>query len=142
MTLVVDASLAAKWILREEGTAEAWRFLDRYGRDLHAPDLFHTEVLGALVRLANERKITRDAALQRMAWWTTIWAEGAIITHRVTPALAAEAARLAIVLGHPLKDCVYLALADALGVPLATCDVKFHDRVGDPARVRMLADLV
>ena len=36
-----------------------------------------------------------------------------------------KAANLAIDIGHPLKDCIYLALAMELGCPLVTCDTKF-----------------
>lgn len=38
------------------------------------------------------------------------------------------ASALAIQLGHPLKDCLYLALARELGCALATCDVRFRNR--------------
>ena len=141
MTFVVDASLAIKWLVREEGSAEAWRFADYFAGDLRAPDLIHIEVLGALVRLANERRMMRPVALERITWWTTACDNGAIVTQPLTLSLAGEAAALAIDLGHPIKDCLYLALADRLGCPLVTCDVKFHERVADPARVRLLADL-
>lgn len=143
MTFVVDASLATKWVTTEAGSLDAWRFAERYGTDLHAPDLLHVEVMGALVRSANERVITRDAAGLALSEWTTFWNEDRLRTHRVTQGLAHEAARLAIELGHPIKDCVYLALAEELGCALATCDAKFRDRaVGRGRRVRLLAELV
>lgn len=66
----------------------------------------------------------------------------ALLLHRVTPALIAQATVIAIGLSHPLKDCVYLALADQLGCPLATSDAKFHARVADLKRVKLLAELV
>lgn len=65
-----------------------------------------------------------------------------MIIHHATPGLVERAGWLAINLGHPIQDCVYLALAHQLDCPLATADVKFHDRVGDPARVKLLAELV
>ena len=52
------------------------------------------------------------------------------------------AADLAMRLGHPLKDCIYLVLADRLGCTVVTADARFRDRVADPARVELLADLV
>lgn len=140
--MVVDASLATKWLITEMDSAEAWRFADYFGHDLHAPDLLHVEVMGVLVRLVNQRQVPRDDAIDRLDWWATAWNEGALQAHRVTQALAREAAALALDLGHPIKDCVYLALADQLGCPLATADVKFRGRVADPARVRLLTELV
>lgn len=142
MKFVLDASLAGKWVVTEADSHEAWRFADYFGEDLHAPDTLHVEVMGIIVRLANDRLIKRDDALDRLIWWVRTWGKGAIQAHRVTPELVQAAGKLAIAFGHPIKDCVYLALADRLGCPLATCDVKFRDRVADPARVRLLAELV
>ena len=55
--------------------------------------------------------------------------------------MAHKAARLAIELGHLIKDCIHLALSAELGCPLATCDVRFRDRASG-RDVRLLADLV
>lgn len=140
MTFVVDASLATKWLIEENDSALADALLARWFDRLHAPDLFLIEVARAIVRRCNERVITSDTAQETLGDFRWRILPG-IALHRVTPPLMAEGARLAIDLGHPLQDCIYLALADELGVPLVTSDVKFHDRVGDPARVRLLADL-
>ena len=120
MRLVVDASLATKWIVPEPDSEQAWRFAERYAGDLDAPDLLHVEVMGVLVRLANQRSIAPERAGLDLDRWTAGWNAGALRTHRVTQAMAHGAARLAIELGHPIKDCVYLALADQLGCPVAT----------------------
>ena len=66
-------------------------------------------------------------------------ASEAVALTPVTPELTRAAAVLAMDLGHPIKDCVYLALADHVGVPLITSDVKFFERVSDSARVRLLS---
>lgn len=39
--------------------------------------------------------------------------------------LAAEAARLALPLDHPVYDCLYLALAHRVGGSVVTADVQF-----------------
>ena len=47
------------------------------------------------------------------------------ILERTVPGQTIFAAHLAIDLGHPLKDCIYLALAMELGRPLITSDAMF-----------------
>jgi predicted nucleic acid-binding protein len=47
--------------------------------------------------------------------------------------LLPAAARLAVELGHPVYDCVYLALAALHAVPLATADKRLQqvaERIG------------
>jgi predicted nucleic acid-binding protein len=42
-------------------------------------------------------------------------------------------------LGHPLKDCIYLALAMEMSCDLITCDARFAEKAkGAWARVRVL----
>ncbi len=49
---------------------------------------------------------------------------------------------LACELKHPVYDCLYLALADSLGIALVTADQKFANKVADPARVVFLTDFL
>jgi predicted nucleic acid-binding protein len=128
MIVVVDASLAAKWMLWEADSDEALRFLYHRGRDLHGPDTLFTEVAAAIVRRANERKEIAADALEALRKWTVAWGEHVVRPHRVTQRRLYEAGKLAISLGHPLKDCIYLALASELGCPLATCDARFVEK--------------
>lgn len=125
MIVVVDASLACKWMLWEADSRDALRFLYKEGRDVCAPDILFVEVAGAIIRRANERKDIAADALEALRKWTIAWTEHAVRPHRVTQRRLYEAGKLAISLGHPLKDCIYLALAMELSCPLATCDEKF-----------------
>lgn len=74
------------------------------------------------------RKELRADALEALTGWTEACGNGVVRLSAVTPPMIAEAGRLAIALGHPLKDCVYLALAIGLGAPLVTCDAKFRSK--------------
>lgn len=123
--IVVDASLAAKTVLRELGSDAAHRFHDKHMDALNAPDLLLSEVTSAIVRRANEREFSNEEALANLAGWVRAWRNGLYTSHRLTDRRAAAAGMLAIGLGHPLADCIYLALAIEFGCPLATCDRKF-----------------
>lgn len=124
--LVIDASVAIKWVVGEAGSEEASRLIGRPG--LLAPDLLIPEcanILWKKVRrgeLSSEEADLAAALLQRAA-----------VELVGTRALMAEALRLAVRLDHPAYDCVYLALARARGVPLATADDRLRRAVaGDP----------
>lgn len=123
--IVVDASLAAKWLVDEPGFAEARAFLHQFSGALVAPDLIEVEVGGALVRRANLQEIARDSAIQSLQEWSYIVEAGAVRLASRRPERLEAAMRLATSIGHPFKDCIYLALAIELECPLATCDAKF-----------------
>lgn len=139
--IVVDASLAAKWVLSEAHTVAALRFLRTYRNELTAPDILFVEVAGAIVRQANTHKDMAQDMLATLAKWTAVSGEQIVRSRPTTLPQLYRAGRLAIELGHPLKDCVYLALALDLSCDLATCDVKFRDRAGSAyPQIRLLAD--
>jgi predicted nucleic acid-binding protein len=141
MIVVVDASLAAKWMLWEADTRDALRFLLYRERSLCAPDLLFVEVASAIVRRANEKKGIEADALEALGKWTVAWNEHVVKPHRVTQRRLFEAGKLAITLGHPLKDCIYLGLAMELHCPLATCDEKFLAKaVGVYPDIRLMRD--
>jgi len=125
MIVVVDASLAAKWMLWEADSRTALRFLFHKAHELCAPDLLFTEVAAAIVARANMRKDIAADAIEALRKWTIAWSQHAVRPHRVTQRRLYEAGKLAVTLGHPLKDCIYLGLALELECPLATCDAKF-----------------
>lgn len=59
MRIVVDASVAVKWLVAEEGSDVANRLLTD-GGDLYAPRLMASEVANALWRKARLGEIERD----------------------------------------------------------------------------------
>lgn len=139
--IVVDASLAAKWVLSESGSSDALDFLARYYRNLVGPDLIFTEVASAIVRRANEDKSLCDEAMIALQKWTAAWPLHVVKPYRVTQTRLFQAGRLAIDMGHPVKDCIYFALAIELECELATCDAKFARKANTVSdRVRLLED--
>lgn len=123
--IVVDASLGAKWMVVERDSPEALRFLLDPEHELCSPDLFFTEVAAVIVRKGNENKDWIDDAREALDKWTIAWSDHLVATFRVTQRRLHRAGQLALQLGHPLADCIYLALAIELDCDLATCDAKF-----------------
>lgn len=135
--IVVDASLATKWFVIEPDSAAALRFLQTHKGDLHGPDLLLVEVPSAIVRRANEDKAFAPQARAALSDWRAAWEN--LHRHELTAELVEGAAALAMRLGHPLADCVYLALAMAYDCDLATCDAKFQAKASRHyGRVRLL----
>lgn len=123
--IVIDASLAVKWYVRETLTFEALDLLAGREGAIVVPDIFITEVTGALVRRANVDKTMRPESEAAIGRFMSLFETGAIIAIRSEPKTIAVAAGLAMDLGHPVKDCIYLALAMEQDCPLVTADARF-----------------
>jgi predicted nucleic acid-binding protein len=119
--VVVDASVAIKWVTDEPGSAEAARLLDR---QLVAPDLLGIEFANALWRKVRLGEMAPDEA--RLAARALMRAPVEFVETR--PLLDAALA-LAVEFDHPAYDGVYLAVAEAQSVPLVTADRRFAMRL-------------
>jgi predicted nucleic acid-binding protein len=114
--LVVDASVAAAWVIREALTPAAMSLLQ--GPDtLVAPELVVSEVGNAVWKAERRAGLPLHQAQRTPQLLASAYAE----LHDLLPLLphAAAAARR---LNHPIYDCFYLALAQREGLPLATAD--------------------
>jgi predicted nucleic acid-binding protein len=89
---------------------------------MRAPDLIGVEVRGAIVRRANMGELTHEGSTAGLAAWRDIVGMGSIQEMSGTPERLDAAVELALSIGHPFKDCLYLALAIELDCELATCD--------------------
>lgn len=139
--IVVDASLAAKWILWEDQSAEALHFLKAFQSELCAPDLILVEVAGAVTRIARMANIADDDSERLLTWWFGDFGLAAVDLRRPSRDIVREAARISIALSHPIQDCLYLAMAADLDADLVTCDGKFHRKAVDTyPRVKLLSD--
>ena len=121
-TLVVDASIAIKWVIDEEGTAEALAL--RSGANLLAPDLLIAECANILWKKVQRGELLRDEAL-----YTARLLERADVEILPTRALLSAATRIAMELGHPAYDCLYLALAIDNDCRFVTADQRFLSRL-------------
>ena len=116
--VVVDASVAMKWFVDEDGTDRAEALLSA---DIAiAPAIILSEVGNGLWSKRKASGIDRELAVEFIAELPQLLKEVVAID-----GLISEAMRLTYDLDHPLYDCIYLALALARDIPLVTADERF-----------------
>jgi predicted nucleic acid-binding protein len=116
--LVVDTSVAIKWIVDEPGSDEA---LALQGRDLAAPALLRVEAANALRTISARGAVDARDARRLFGFLQT--APVVIVDH--DDALESRALDLALELNHSVYDCLYLALAERMERTLVTADRRF-----------------
>ena len=117
---VLDASVAVRWLVTEDGSADAAILLARPTRWI-APRLMLTEVAGALhrkVAAGNLREMLASEALEQLL--AAVGSGGIRLAEDERVLVAAFA--LATLLKHRVPDCLYLALAEHESAGLATAD--------------------
>jgi predicted nucleic acid-binding protein len=122
MTLIVDASIALKWFVPEELEDEADALAGR--ADLVAPDLIFSEVGNALWARATRGLLPRADAERSLEAF-----EAVALTILDSPPFARRALAIALDLGHPIYDCIYLACAERLDALLVTADNRLFRKV-------------
>jgi predicted nucleic acid-binding protein len=120
--LVIDASVAIKWVVEEDGTDAALAL--RQKARLIAPDLIISECANILWKKVQRKELSKDEAL--IAARLLQSAEIEVVPMR---ALMESATRMAIDLDHPPYDCVYLALAVENVCRFVTADVRVVDKI-------------
>lgn len=127
--IVVDASVAIKWLLPENGVDEARLLLRQGERRLVAPNLVSLEVMGAVLRRHRERTLSEEQVAEVRKSWNGMIADGALILTSNSDVFD-RAFDISLNLRHPLKDCLYLALAEQEKAELVTADQVLHKRGG------------
>ena len=117
MALVVDASVAVKWLIVEEDSLDARGLLD--DEELHAPRLLVSEVANAVWRKVRLDQVDRAAAGQLVATMPDM-----PVRWHADETICADAIRLAITHDRPVYDLMYLALAQRLGARVVTADQR------------------
>jgi predicted nucleic acid-binding protein len=126
-TLVVDASVAAKWFLPEPDAPAALRLLDdRY--HLAAPDLIRSEMGNIVWKLHARGVLDTDEAFEMIEHFLSMPLEIHASTFLLAPAL-----EIAIATKRPVYDSLYLALAVELGGTVVTADERWVNALaGNP----------
>ena len=119
MTLVVDACVALKWVVREEGNDSARALFD-LPDPLIAPDWLLVEAASAMWKKIKNSELLEIHAEQHLYNLPEFFS-------KLYPAhnLVHAALRLSYRLKHPVYDCLYLALAIEQNCQLVTADEKF-----------------
>lgn len=139
ISFVVDASVAAKWMLPAKGEflrQEAFQLLDAYGDGglgLIVPDIFWAECGNILWKAVRQQRLSRAdaelavATLLRRAMPTISSAE-----------LLPEAMAIALDYGRSVYDCLYVALAVQSQKQLITADERLANALAAHLPVKWL----
>jgi predicted nucleic acid-binding protein len=118
MSLIVDASVAVKWIADEPGSSVARTLGDR-ADDLIAPELVIVEVGNALWKKCRQGILGRPQAAAGLLQLPRLFGH---LHSDLT--LSARALEIAHDAQHPIYDCFYIALAERESAPLITADER------------------
>ena len=116
-TLVIDASVAVKWVVAEDGGEDAVRLRSTF--IFIAPELLLPECANILWKKVQRKELEPNEAALAIAL-----IERSGISFQTMQGLGETATRLAIELGHPAYDCVYLALALRQKLRVVTADKR------------------
>jgi len=118
-SLVVDASVAAKWFLPEPGAEAALRLLNGRRR-LIAPDLIHAELGNIAWKLHTREVLSAEEATEMIEHFLSMPLE----IHETAPLLP-QALQIAITTRRNVYDSLYLALAVEQNATVLTADQRW-----------------
>jgi predicted nucleic acid-binding protein len=131
-TIVVDASVAAKWFLPEPDAPAAVRLLDdRY--HLAAPDLIRSEVANIAWKLHTRDVLATQEASDMVEQFLSLPLE-----IYDSASLLVSALEIAIATRRPVYDSLYLALAVELSGTVVTADERWVHALADSPFARFL----
>ena len=122
MTLVIDVSVAVKWVLEEVDTIAARALVGSHR--LIAPDFLLLECANVLSMKAARGLLSADDAFQGLR---TVEQSGVQIVSSAP--YVRQAQELSVTLKQTAYDCLYLAVALTQGCPLITADARFANAV-------------
>jgi len=122
-TLVVDASVALKWLVLED-MSDVAKELSGTTDILVAPRLIATEIANALARKVAQGILTSDEAVYHFKSLPQFLPDLMDIDELIEPAL-----KNACALKHPIYDLIYLEAARRLDAQLVTADRRFTAKI-------------
>jgi predicted nucleic acid-binding protein len=124
--LIVDASVAFKWLVAEDDSEVA--LLLRRDHDLLAPDLLFVECRNAALTNLRKGELTPEEA-------TRVDRDLLALQLRTLPStpLLSDAFAIAVEIRHPIYDCIYVAAAIAANRLLVTADRRFAAKLAASA---------
>ena len=138
---IIDASVAIKWVVEEDGTPEALVLLE--AGFLSAPDLLIPECINILWKKVRRFEFEKDEAI--MAARLLQKSDVEILPARI---LMEEVLKFSVALDHAAYDCIYLSLALEKDWRFVTADKRLSRKVNqlnDPRfnnKIVLLSDSV
>ena len=138
-TCVVDACVAAKWVLPAAGEAlleQANHLIGRHVRrelQLLAPDLIEAEIGNVLWKAVRRKRISAADAENSLRRFTELG-----IRAIPTADLLGKALQIAMNFDRSFYDCLYVALALSTQTELITADERLVNALGSRFPVRWL----
>jgi predicted nucleic acid-binding protein len=134
-TVVIDASIAIKWLIEEDGTAEALAL--RRNSKLIAPDLLLAECANVLWKKVRRKELSADEAILGARLL-----QGAEIELLPTRSVVEAATRISIQLDHPAYDCIYVALALENDCRFVTADERLLGKIRHHRRAQLRRSVI
>src|SRR5438552_770484 len=122
MKLVLDSSVAIKWVLPEVDTPKTVRLRNEFREGVHellTPDVFPIEVAHALTRAERKGTITLPMSIRRL---NNVLSYPPVMHPYLS--LLPRAISISSATRQGVYDCLYVALAEREGCELLTADDK------------------
>ena len=132
--IIVDASVAMKWVVPESGTEAA---LALRSERIAAPEIWIVECANALWRHVRLKELKENEAIRQLARLRSADVENLPIAD-----LLPDAFLFANELGRPVYDCLYLSAAVQNETKLITADHRFASAVARHAHLSQYVELL
>jgi predicted nucleic acid-binding protein len=137
---VVDASVAIKLFIEQEGSAQAEALFEQLstqpGTELYVPELFFAECANVLWQYVRRANYPPDAAKTSLAQLRALSLQTVTIREVVS-----EALEIAIAHNISAYDACYVELSERIQLPLITADQKLiRALAGTNYRIQALVD--
>lgn len=137
---VIDASVGFKWLVEEEGSAQADALLDALDQpeaQFHVPQLFYIEIANILWKAVRQERIEAEAAGEALAQLGLFGLQS-----HDTETLSGEALAIVLAYGVTAYDASYVALGKLLELPLITADDPLRRKLNGSFDVRLLSEVI